>query len=194
MNTYTSITPHKFVCNDCGAHADSPSQVEHYPTCEPGCSKFWEEHYNPEEKEVQLAKIEIAVRDSDGGLVQSHAVDVDSLDVALSMYDQLESLLDVDFLAELVEEAKDDGTYYTLEPCGDEWRVYEHGEYGHGSVLEGSPRRALKGMFPSIEEAQRVCESMGIEPQITEGSTRVEHTMSDCPPSDFSPLDAGEEW
>ena len=44
-NTYTIITEAMYVCNDCGAFADTPSQVVHHDTCEPGCSEFWAEYY-----------------------------------------------------------------------------------------------------------------------------------------------------
>jgi len=38
------------VCNDCGAYAESPEQVEHHLTCKPGESKRWEKFYeeNPD--------------------------------------------------------------------------------------------------------------------------------------------------
>lgn len=38
-------------CNDCGAHAGKPEQIEHHKTCVPGESKKWEDHYNEANKE-----------------------------------------------------------------------------------------------------------------------------------------------
>jgi len=42
MNKYTAITPHVFVCNDCGSYADTPSQVIHEPDCTLGSDRFRE--------------------------------------------------------------------------------------------------------------------------------------------------------
>ena len=50
-HTYTIITPHMYVCNDCGAFHGSPSQVEHYDDCEPGSSEYWAEYYNKAEED-----------------------------------------------------------------------------------------------------------------------------------------------
>ena len=45
-NTYTTITRYMYVCNDCGAYADSPSQVDHHEGCDPGSSEYLEGHFN----------------------------------------------------------------------------------------------------------------------------------------------------
>ena len=37
---------HMYVCNNCGAHALREEDIEHFPNCKPGESKYWEEHYN----------------------------------------------------------------------------------------------------------------------------------------------------
>lgn len=37
------------VCDDCGAHADTESNVQHWPTCKPGESKHWQELYDQPE-------------------------------------------------------------------------------------------------------------------------------------------------
>lgn len=38
-------------CNDCGAHAESISAIQHHPTCKPGESKKWERFYDKANKE-----------------------------------------------------------------------------------------------------------------------------------------------
>jgi len=84
---------------------------------------------------------------------------------------------------------------WTLEPDDDEpgcWKLYKHDRYERGSVLEGQERRSLEGFFKTVEEAKAKNPLIRIE--VLEHTTRVEHTMQDCPPRWFSPLDAGESW
>lgn len=34
-----------FSCDNCGAYAGTPQDIQHHPTCRPGESKRWEEFY-----------------------------------------------------------------------------------------------------------------------------------------------------
>lgn len=85
--------------------------------------------------------------------------------------------------------------YYTIEPQTCEYTqkksfaVYGHGIYENTSVLAGQYRRCFIDNFNTIEEAQKAY------PDADEsGSTKINIPMSDCPPSDFDPADAGEVW
>jgi hypothetical protein len=33
------------VCNNCGAHADSPENIKHFDTCQAGDAEKWEKFY-----------------------------------------------------------------------------------------------------------------------------------------------------
>lgn len=86
-------------------------------------------------------------------------------------------------------------TTWTLEPADDgDWTLYKHDEYPRGSVLAGSPRRSLVCWYGSIAEAVEDRPEIASELQITRGSTKIEHTMSPCPPADFCPGAANERW
>lgn len=39
------------VCNNCGAHAESPQKIKHFETCQPGEAKKWEKFYSEEEED-----------------------------------------------------------------------------------------------------------------------------------------------
>ncbi len=54
-NNVTQISKGIYVCDDCGAHAEDPTEIEHYPTCEPGSSRRWQELHNelPEEEKAR---------------------------------------------------------------------------------------------------------------------------------------------
>lgn len=80
----------------------------------------------------------------------------------------------------------------TIEPLGREDGVMavEHGFYEESSVLAGQSRRQVLGFFDSVEEAKKEypnAEVLGYQ-------TRSGSYMSDIPPSDFDPADAGERW
>lgn len=36
-------------CLDCGAHADSPTEIKHHTSCEPGSAAKWEKYYSRQE-------------------------------------------------------------------------------------------------------------------------------------------------
>jgi hypothetical protein len=82
---------------------------------------------------------------------------------------------------------------WTLEPDPEGgWKLYRHDVYERGSVLEGSPRRSLRGFYDTVVDALNKNPLIYID--VIEGSTKIDHVMPDCPPRGFSPLDAGEEW
>ena len=41
-------------------------------------------------------------------------------------------------------------THATIEPRGEQWRVYLWGSHGRGSVLEGQPMRQYYGDWPTV--------------------------------------------
>lgn len=52
MNHYTILEDVGLVvCDDCGAFAETPEDVKHYPSCKPGDSEKWEKYYNEQEEE-----------------------------------------------------------------------------------------------------------------------------------------------
>jgi len=82
---------------------------------------------------------------------------------------------------------------YTLEQAEDgDWNLYKHDVYERGSVLEGQPRRSLRGFYKSPTDALNANPLIYID--VLDHSTKVEHQMSDVPPDWFDPLNAGEEW
>lgn len=84
-------------------------------------------------------------------------------------------------------------TTWTLEQAEDgDWNLYKHDVYERGSVLEGSPRRSLMGFYKTVADALEDNTDTKIE--VLDHSTKIEHTMPDCPPSWFDPQDAGETW
>lgn len=40
-----------YICNNCGAHSESPESIKHYKTCKPGEAKKWENFYSQANKE-----------------------------------------------------------------------------------------------------------------------------------------------
>ncbi len=44
------------VCNDCGAHAKTEVGVQHWETCKPGESAYWEAHYEAAYEEEEAEK------------------------------------------------------------------------------------------------------------------------------------------
>jgi len=47
---FTWVSDDVCVCNNCGAHADSPKNIVCYKSCKKDKSKFWEQYYNEEDK------------------------------------------------------------------------------------------------------------------------------------------------
>lgn len=90
-------------------------------------------------------------------------------------------------------EEADAEEYLTIEPLDEEagggYAVYQHGVYEEGSVLAGQSRRSFIEKFDTAEEAEAEYPTA----QRT-GSTKTPFVFPDAPPSDFSPLDAGETW
>lgn len=86
--------------------------------------------------------------------------------------------------------------YLTIEEASGElarsggFSVYGHGVWPKGSVLEGEPKRAFLGLFPTAAEAQRAFP----DAEVIEGNSRVEIRISKEPPAWFDPMDAGEVW
>lgn len=77
---------------------------------------------------------------------------------------------------------------YTLET---QWHVKGHGVYGRGSVLEGQQRKVHLDTFATLKAAKAAYPFDDITQGATGPSTaEVPH----CPPSDWSPDDAGEHW
>lgn len=48
---FTQVEEDVWVCNDCGAHAGSPRDIKHYPSCQPGESAYWEDFYARQEED-----------------------------------------------------------------------------------------------------------------------------------------------
>ena len=49
-----------YVCNNCGAHAISPGEIQHFDSCSPGESERWKKMYNEtaEEEATSLEKVQ----------------------------------------------------------------------------------------------------------------------------------------
>ena len=80
---------------------------------------------------------------------------------------------------------------FTIVSDGDgTWALWGHGVYGDGSVLAGQSLNARFDTFDSIEEA------IAQYPAATVADSRPLHsnTVSDIPPTGWSPDDAGEVW
>ncbi len=81
----------------------------------------------------------------------------------------------------------------TIEPDGDDFVVYGHGEYEETSVLAGQYRRGFLGLYPTVEDALTAYP----EAEVLEHSTQCGACAPDVPdvPWDgFDPMDAGEAW
>ena len=73
------------------------------------------------------------------------------------------------------------------------WEVFGHGEYPADSVLSGQTARIFVARFDFLEDAKEAYP----EATVSEYSTRIPagwQPMSDLPPVDFDPMDAGERW
>ena len=86
----------------------------------------------------------------------------------------------------------------TIEPHRDgDFVVWEHGEYGRGSVLEGQTRRAWVECFPTVEAALEKYPSAEVRTSTTgDPFARIydDNPMLHVAPDWFDPLDAGEVW
>jgi hypothetical protein len=52
-HSYTTIPEAGVVtCNDCGAHAETVEQIEHYASCVAGEAQKWEAFYKDAEHEI----------------------------------------------------------------------------------------------------------------------------------------------
>ena len=71
-----------------------------------------------------------------------------------------------------------------------DWEVWEINEYPESSVLAGQMRVSLVDQYPS-ERMALVAYPNAV---VTDSRPRPVAVVSSCPPSDFDPLDAGEEW
>ena len=71
------------------------------------------------------------------------------------------------------------------------WWAVGHGTYERYSVLEGQYCRCLLEAFDSLEEARAAYPEAEVLDHCTPLSTA---RVPDCPPADWSPLDAGEAW
>jgi len=50
-NKHTEIEDDIFVCNDCGASANKPKNIEHYASCKVGDAEYWQRFYATETEE-----------------------------------------------------------------------------------------------------------------------------------------------
>lgn len=60
MSETTFIEESKvYVCNNCGAHAASPGDIQHFDNCSPGEAERWKKMYNDsaEEEATWLEKV-----------------------------------------------------------------------------------------------------------------------------------------
>jgi len=73
--------------------------------------------------------------------------------------------------------------------------LWGYGTYKRGSVLAGQHRQARLDSFDSLEEARAAYPSVKVRDDGTV-NMHASHYISlpDVPPSDFDPMDAGEEW
>ena len=54
MHGYTEVDEGIWVCNDCGAHADTTKNIKHHGTCHPGESDKRERFYNDANEEEEV--------------------------------------------------------------------------------------------------------------------------------------------
>ncbi len=48
-HSYTHVDVDVVMCNDCGAFAETEEDVQHYPSCHPGESAYWQKYYEQDD-------------------------------------------------------------------------------------------------------------------------------------------------
>ena len=84
---------------------------------------------------------------------------------------------------------------FELVPEEDGVWLWGYGTYESSSVLAGQNRQARLDSFDSLEEAKAKYPAVRVREDDTVNMPASQYIcLPDVPPSDFDPMDAGEEW